>query len=313
MLPERSLVLVFHSWASRFTGTKWREQQCMSILLCGDGLSDHALEGWLTGKVWGVTWRLSILLTNRELSPGALVLISQYSHLNNQECRRKLERSWKKTGRSSPSRQVHPDLVRLLQVIWKSLPLKLEQRVSLSNYFPLGNERQKGTRRELIMSVCWINQSYCLSFKTVKEIYEAKLLTQIGEDRPEQILPVHSGGNVRILKSCWEGRSAEMLWRQLMNTVRKKLLGDARKALASAEKDHTGYLLSQAPSLMCVLDKALGEKKIQVKKRTQKNKKVISYSIQWQRSFQFKLATTKFITSLFSWCKLSGCYANRRP
>lgn len=64
-----------------------------------------------------------------------------------------------------------------------------------------------------------------------------------------------------------------------MNTVRKKQLGEARKTVASAEKNCARYPLSQAPSLMCVLDKALGEKKIQEKKRTQKTKKVLSYYI----------------------------------
>lgn len=223
---------------------------------------------------------------NWELSLDTLLLFGQYAHLNNQECRIKLARSWKKT----PSRQAHLDSVQHLKVTWKNLALKLEQRVSPSDYFPLGNERQKRTRRELIMSVCWINQSYCLSSKTVEEIYEEKLLTQIGEDSPEQISPLHSGGCVRILRSCWKGRSVEMLWRQLMNTVRKKWLGDARKTLRSAEKNHAGYAPSQAVFNVC-FGQSIGR---EVKKRTQKTKKVISYSVQWQRSFQFKLATTVY-------------------
>lgn len=33
--------------------------------------------------------------------------------------------------------------MRFLQMIWKSLALKLGQRLSLSDYLPLGNEKQK--------------------------------------------------------------------------------------------------------------------------------------------------------------------------
>lgn len=51
------------------------------------------------------------------------------------------------------------------------------------------------------MHVCRINQSCYLNLKSVEEIYEVELLTQIGEDSPEQILPAHSGSCVRTLRS----------------------------------------------------------------------------------------------------------------
>lgn len=50
---------------------------------------------------------------------------------------------------------------------------------------------------------CMLNKPKLLfKFQNFEEIYEAKLLTQIGDDNPEQILPVHSGGCVRTLRSC---------------------------------------------------------------------------------------------------------------
>lgn len=231
----------------------------MSLLLCGVGWSDPELEGWLPGKVWGAMWCcLNISLMGWELSPGTSVLIHQYSHINNQECRI----AWQGTERKLEHLLFQVRLIWTqcdsFQVIWKRLALKLEQRVSLSDNFPLGNERQKGIRRKLIMSVCWINQSCYLNLKNVEEIYEVKLLTQIGKDSPEQILPVHSGGCVRTLRSSWDGRSVGMLWRQIMNTVRKKQLGDAKKSPLSVEKNHTGYPSSHALSLMCALVQSFG-------------------------------------------------------
>lgn len=267
--------VAFHSWASRFTGTKWHGQQCSCrSLLCAVCWSDPALEGWLAGKDWDVTWGcLNMSLRDWELSPGTLVLISQYSHRNNQGCRI----TWQGAERKPQCLLFQGRLIwtqcQSFQVIWKHLALKLEQRVSPSDNFPLGNKRQKGTRRKRIMRICWINQSCYLNFKNVEEIYKAKLLTQIGEDSPEQILPVHSGSCVRTLRSSWEGRSVGMLWRQIMNTVRKKQLGDARKSPLSAEKNHTGYPSSQALSLMCVLIQSIGRKENITKEENKKKKK----------------------------------------
>lgn len=58
-----------------------------------------------------------------------------------------------------------------------------------------------------------------------------------------------------------------------MNTVRKKQLGDARKTLASAERNDTTYPLSQAPSLMCVLVQSLGREENTTKEEDSKKKR----------------------------------------
>lgn len=166
-----------------------------------------------------------------------------------------LTRSWNKTRISSLSSQTYLDSVWIFP---GNLEAPCSRRASLSDNFPLGNERQKGIKRKLIMSVCWISQSCYLNLKNVQEIYEAKLLTQIGEDSPEQILPMHSGSCVRTLRSSWEGRSVGLLWRQIMNTARKKQLGDARRNPLSAEKNRAGYPSSQALSLMCALVQSSG-------------------------------------------------------
>lgn len=65
-----------------------------------------------------------------------------------------------------------------------------------------------------------------------------------------------------------------------MNTARKKQLGDARKTLASAERNDTRYPLSQAPSLMCVLVQSFGREENTTKEEDskKKKKKFISYS-----------------------------------
>lgn len=248
-------------------------------LLCGVGWSDPALEDWLVGKVWGVMWWcLNMSLMDWELSPATLVLIHQYSHINNQECRITWQGAEKKSERLLFQVRLIWTQCESFQVIWKHLALKLEQRVSPRDNFPLGNERQKGIRRKLIMSVCWINQSCYLNLKNVEEIYEVELLTEIGEDSPEKILPGHSGSCVRTLRSSWEGRSVGRLWRQIMNTVRKKQLGDARKSPLSAEKNHTGYPSSQALSLMCALVQSFGREENITKEENSKNKKKGSLS-----------------------------------
>lgn len=205
-----------------------------------------------------------------ELSPGTLVLISQYSHINNQDFRI----SWQGAERKQEHLLFQVWLIwtqcESFQVIWKHLALK---RVCLNDNFPLGNERQKGIRRKLIMSVCWINQCFYLNLKNVQEIYEAKLLRQI-EDSPEQILPMHSRKYVRTLRSSWEGRSVGVLWRQIMNTVRKKKLGDTRKSPLSAEKNYATYPSSQALSLMCALVQSFGREENITTEDNKKKKEV---------------------------------------
>lgn len=157
--------VAFHRWQSRFTGTKWHEQQCSCMtLLCGGGWSDPALEGWLANWVnLGChVVVLELALVDWELSPGTLVLIIQYSHINNQNCRI----TWQGAERNLEHLLFQVRLIwtqcESFQVIWKNLALK---RASLSDNFPLGNETQKGIKRKLIMSVCWINQSCYLNLK----------------------------------------------------------------------------------------------------------------------------------------------------
>lgn len=78
-----------------------------------------------------------------ELNPGTLVLTSQYSHINNQDRRI----TWQEAERKL---DCLPFQVRLIwtqseffQVIWKHPALKLEQRVSPSDNFPLEAKRNQ--------------------------------------------------------------------------------------------------------------------------------------------------------------------------
>ena len=213
---------------------------------------------WLE-KFGGVVWKLRISLINWALISDTVMSISWYSHLSSQEHRVKLRRWWKKQwrffwGKVDSSR------------FSVTLPGDLEEpgpyirAKSASEWLcSAWKWEAKRTRRELVMSSSWMKPKLLLEFQhwLKEETCEPKLLAQTVEDNPEWISSVHCRSCMKDLRSCWEGRFVEILWRQLINTVGNKHLGDARKALGSAEKNHPGYSFLQASSLA----KALGEKK----------------------------------------------------